>query len=455
MKSSFKQKSGTFLSEYIIDYLAKNPLGRIESLLRTATLFDIRGNHTQMIQTTRRKINDGGRWSKFYQTFFTDLDRNVLKKFVNNLVLKSILTNSLRIKNREKFGINIPWAVLLDPTSACNLKCTGCWAADYGKISSLDYEIMDRIICEFKELGTFFFIFSGGEPLIRKNDIIRLCEKHGDCYFSCFTNGALIDNDLAREIRRVANFAPALSIEGFEEETDLRRGNGTYRKVIEAMDVLRDNGILFGCSTCYHRKNAEVMGSEEFVEYMIEKGCRFAWYFTYMPVGSSAVPDLIATPDQRKFMYFRLREMRKEKPLFLMDFWNDGEFAGGCIAAGRRFLHINANGDVEPCAFIHYSTINIYNATAKEVLSQPLFMEYRKRQPFNQNMLQPCPCLDNPQQLREMVNAANARPTQLKDFETVEELTSKCDEAAKAWAPVADRLWREKELKITLEKKVL
>jgi len=455
MKSSFKQKSGTFLSEYIIDYLAKNPLGRIESLLRTATMLDIRGNHTQMIQTTRKKINDQGRWSEFYQSFFMELDRKVLKKFVNNLVLKSILTNSQRVKNREKFGINIPWAVLLDPTSACNLKCTGCWAADYGKSSALDYETLDRIICEFKELGTFFFIYSGGEPLIRKKDIISLCEKHSDCYFSCFTNGTLIDNDLAREFRRVGNFAPALSIEGFESETDLRRGEGTYRKVIEAMNILKDNGVLFGCSTCYHRKNTEVMGSDEFVEYMIEKGCRFAWYFTYMPVGSSAVPELIATPDQRKFMYHRLREMRIEKPLFLMDFWNDGEFAGGCIAAGRRFLHINANGDVEPCAFIHYSNINIHNASVMEALSQPIFMEYRKRQPFNQNMLQPCPCLDNPQQLREMVKASNASPTQLKDFETVDELTAKCNEAAKAWATVAGELWQEKGVNITLEKKAL
>jgi len=447
MKTFFYSKIGIHLSGHIIDYLDKNPFARSESLLRFASFLDFSGKHTRMIETTRRKINDRqGRWSKYYNSFFTELDRNVFKKFIGNLVLKSILTNSQRIKNRKKFGFPVPWAVLIDPTSACNLKCTGCWAADYGKTSSLDFETIDRIIREFKELGTYFFIFSGGEPLIRKNDIIRLCEKHNDCYFSCFTNGTLIDNDLAREIRRVGNFAPSLSIEGFENETDMRRGNGTYQKVIEAMDILKDNGILFGCSTCYHRKNTEVMGSEEFVEFMIEKGCRFAWYFTYMPVGSSAVPELIATPDQRKFMFHRLREMRKEKPLFLMDFWNDGEFSGGCIAAGRRFLHINANGDVEPCAFIHYSNINIHNSSVKEALSQPLFMEYQKRQPFNNNLLQPCPCLDNPHQLREMVNASNARPTQLKDFETVEELTVKCEEAAKGWAPVADKLWREKEI---------
>ncbi len=455
MKAILKKKIGALLAGFVIDYLAKDPFGRSESLLRIASLLDIHRKHTPMIETTRRKINDReGRWAPFYHSFFTDLDRNVFKKFVNNLIIRSIITYSTRKKNREKSEYPVPWAVLIDPTSACNLRCTGCWAADYGKVSSLDYETLDRIICEFKALGTFFFIYSGGEPLIRKHDIIRLCEKHNECYFSCFTNGTLIDNDFAREIRRVGNFAPALSIEGFENETDLRRGEGTYRKVIDAMEILKDNGILFGCSTCYHRKNTEVMGSEEFVEYMIEKGCRFAWYFTYMPVGTSAVPELIATPDQRKFMYHRLREMRKDKPLFLMDFWNDGEFTGGCIAGGRKFLHINANGDVEPCAFIHYSNINIHNSSVIEALSQPLFKEYKKRQPFNRNMLQPCPCLDNPSQLREMVNAANARPTQLRDYETVEHLTAKCEDAAKAWAPVADSLWNKKEEKINPVAKV-
>jgi MoaA/NifB/PqqE/SkfB family radical SAM enzyme len=455
MEKLSKQTIGILLSEQIIDYLAKDPIGRSGSLLRIASYLDMRHKHTQMLETARMKINAReGRWSQFYTSFFTDLDRKVCKKFATNLVLKSLLTNSQKITNREKLGIPIPWAILMDPTSACNLKCIGCWAADYGKVSSLDYDTLDRIICESKELGTYVFIYSGGEPLMRKDDIIKLCEKHSECYFMCFTNGTLIDEELAREIVRVGNFAPAISIEGFEEETDLRRGKGTFSKVIQAMDILRNHGILFGCSTCYHSKNAEVMGSDEFVEFLIEKGCRFAWYFTYMPVGSSAVPELIATPEQRKFMYRRIREMRAEKPLFLMDFWNDGEYTEGCIAGGRRYLHINANGDVEPCAFIHYSNVNIKNASMIEALSQPVFMEYQKRQPFNQNMLQSCPCLDNPHLLRDLINVAKAQPTQQRDMESVEELTVKCEKAAKAWAPVADKLWRKKENKITSKVKV-
>jgi MoaA/NifB/PqqE/SkfB family radical SAM enzyme len=455
MKNVIKLQVGNFITNRVIDYLRKDPFVRFEKMIRFATLLDIKKKHGRMLETALRKATDReSRWSGYYLSFLNELDKKVFKKFLNNLVLKSILTNSDRLRNRVKLGFPVPWAILMDPTSACNLKCTGCWAAEYEKTTSMDFELLDRIIKEAKDLGTFFFLFSGGEPLLRKKDIIRLCEKHQDCFFSCFTNGTLIDNDLAREIRRVGNFAPALSIEGFEDETDFRRGQGTYREVIEAMNILRDNGILFGCSTCYHRKNTERLASKEFIEFMIQMGCRFAWYFTYMPVGSKALPDLIATADQRKFMYHTLRELRKEKPLFIVDFWNDGEFSGGCIAGGRRFLHINSNGDVEPCAFIHFSGANIKDMSLKEALSQPLFMEYQKRQPFNNNFLQPCPCLDNPQQLREMVNISKAKSTHPYGPESVEALTAKCEDASKAWAIVSEELRQEKLNGIPIAEKV-
>ena len=133
--------------------------------------------------------------------------------------------------------------------------------------------------------------------------------------------------------------------------------------------------------------------------------------------------------------------IRQAKPLFTLDFWNDGEYAGGCLAGGRRYLHINANGDMEPCAFIHYSDSNIRNKKLLEALQSPLFLAYRRGQPFNENHLRPCPLLDNPGALTEAVQTAGAHSTDLQDPEEVTELSEKCRSAAMAWAPVADALW--------------
>ena len=151
---------------------------------------------------------------------------------------------------------------------------------------------------------------------------------------------------------RVKNFIPAISIEGFEKATDLRRGKGTYQSVIRAMEILKSKKLVFGTFCCYTKANAEVIGSEEYIDSMINWGAKFAWLFTYMPVGVNAAPELIATSKQREFMYNQIRKFRKTKPLFTIDFWNDGEYVQGCIAGGRYYLHINANGDIEPCAFI-------------------------------------------------------------------------------------------------------
>jgi hypothetical protein len=127
-----------------------------------------------------------------------------------------------------------------------------------------------------------------------------------------------------------------------------------------------------------------------------------------------------------------------------MDFWNDGEFAGGCIAGGRRYLHINANGDIEPCAFIHYSDSNIRYKSLLEALRSPLFMLYRRCQPFNDNLLRPCPLLDNPGYLVEMVNESGAKSTDMKSPENVNDLCKKTAPIAEKWAPMADNLWSEK-----------
>jgi len=212
---------------------------------------------------------------------------------------------------------------------------------------------------------------------------------------------------------------------------------------MHAMDLLKARSLGFGFSTCYHSKNTEVVGSDEYVQFMIDKGCLFGWYFTYMPLGKDAVMDLMSTPEQREFMYHKVRELREKKPIFLMDFWNDGEFIGGCIAGGRHYLHINANGDVEPCAFIHYSNVNIKDFSLVEALHSPLFMEYKNNQPFNKNHLRPCPLLDNPDKLKAMVARSKAVSTQPLDAEDVNDLTDKCQDMSKRWAETADRLWKE------------
>ena len=381
-------------------------------------------------------------WYQFVMNLWRDIDNDILKTAFRNFGLNaSIIGYPHQQENREKYECNIPWAMLIDPTSACNLKCTGCWAAEYGNQLNMSYETLDSIITQGKELGTYFYLYSGGEPLVRKDDLIRLCDAHPDCAFTAFTNGTLIDEAFADELLRVKNFIPAISVEGFEDDTDFRRGAGTFAKVERAMAILKERRLPFGISCCYTSKNVEMIGSEEYFDQMIDWGAKFCWFFTYMPVGNAAVPELMVSAEQRAWMYQQVRAFRDTKPIFTLDFWNDGEYSEGCLAGGRRYLHINANGDMEPCAFIHYSDSSIYEKTILEALQSPLFKGYYHNQPFNENHLRPCPMLDNPDALVSLVDASGAHSTDLQSPEDVRDFTDKSRSAAANWATVADEIW--------------
>ena len=428
----------------VYDYVDKDPHKRLPQVVSAIEKFVPSGSSIDgTIKAIKAGLSDpDNNWSRYVMSIWDDIDDDVRRTLFENFAVNgTFMETDLVEELREKYGCNVPWTMLIDPTSACNLHCTGCWAAEYGSKLNLSYEELDDIIRQGMELGIRFFLYSGGEPLVRKADILRLCEAHPDCEFSAFTNGTLIDEAFADEMLRVKNFIPAISVEGFEEATDSRRGAGTFKRVERAMAILKQRRLPFGVSCCYTSKNVEVTGSEEYFDQMIAWGAKFCWLFTYMPVGNAAVPELMVTPEQRKFMYEQVRAFRSTKPIFTMDFWNDGEYAGGSVAGGRRYLHINANGDIEPCAFIHYSDSNIREKTILEALQSPLFQAYHAGQPFNENHLRPCPLLDNPEALKGMVNASGAHSTDLESPESVEALAGKCENAAQNWAPVADELW--------------
>jgi MoaA/NifB/PqqE/SkfB family radical SAM enzyme len=436
-------------------FLESNPKKNIPRLLNFLAVANKEGPNDGVVKVVTDAMADRkGNWYQLAESLWSDIDANQRKTIFVNFAMNACIVGTHRQQQlKTTHNCNIPWAILLDPTSTCNLKCTGCWAAEYDHRLNMPLDTWNLIIEQGKQMGIYMFIYSGGEPLVRKADIIRMCDRHRDCVFLSFTNATLIDEDFADEMVRVGNFVPAVSIEGFEEETDFRRGEGTYKRAMDAIDILRRKKLLFGISSCYTSKNVETIGSERYFDAMIERGAKFAWFFTYIPVGADAVPELMVTAEQREFMYHQLRAFRNTKPIFTIDFWNDGELVKGCIAGGRSYLHINANGDIEPCAFIHYSDSNIRKMTLLEACKSPLFMQYYKSQPFNENMLRPCPLLDNPEKLKQMVHISGALSTDMQKPENVDSLCEKCMQTSERWAETADKLWYANHERLANESK--
>jgi MoaA/NifB/PqqE/SkfB family radical SAM enzyme len=288
----------------------------------------------------------------------------------------------------------------------CNLHCTGCYSGSYSR-DELSLETLNRVLDEAKEMGTYFITISGGEPFLRK-DIFKMFERHSDDVFLVFTHGGLIDEKVAEKIISVGNVVPAISIEGYRDHTDRRRGVGHFDRVMHAMDMLREAGVIFGYSVTQTRYNSDIITSDDFVAFLREKGCLLGFHFMYVPVGRDPDLNYMPTPAQRDHFRACLHRWRNTKDILFLDFWNDGPVIGGCMSGARKYCHINARGDVEPCVFCHFATHNIHQSSLKEALRSPLFLSIRKQQPFHENLLRVCMLVDNPSAGRELALSEGA-----------------------------------------------
>jgi len=333
------------------------------------------------------------------------------EKLALNFFYRAIFSGrSKRLKFSQENNLPAPFFFVVSPTMRCNLKCIGCYAAQYKKENDLPYDVLDKILKDAKKAGIYFVTVSGGEPFIRK-DLLKLFKEHNDIYFQVFSNGTLIDERLAKKLAKLGNLAPVISIEGFEKETDLRRGKGTFKKICQAAENLKRAGVIFGFSTMPSSKNWQILTGDDFYRFLVDQGFSFGWLFQYIPIGRAPDLSLMLKPQQRLAIRKKIREIRNKLPLFVADFWNDGDYTHGCIAGARNgqgYFHINTNGDIEPCVFAHFAQDNIKEIYKKgghlwDAWRSPFFKKIREGQPWCKDHRMPCMIIDNPQCLRKVV----------------------------------------------------
>jgi MoaA/NifB/PqqE/SkfB family radical SAM enzyme len=440
-----KRYVGEKVIQQILNYLEGNPDQNIPRLFKVIEPLTPDSFQRKRTHDIRLIYENNPAYKAYFSSIFNDVDRDMRNRIVCNFLITMINSKARREQITARDGIMIPHAILVDPTSACNLKCIGCWAGAYAEHDEFEPELFDRILNEAKDLGITTIVLSGGEPFVYPH-LLDMVAKHNDLNFMAYTNGTRIDDVVADRLKELGNFVPAISLEGWEEETDARRGQGVFNKITAAMGRLKERKLFFGASLTITSQNVETVTSDEFMDFLIAQGVRFLWSFHYIPIGRQPDVGLMISPEQRAYLSKRIAEIRKFKPLPIADFWNDGEITRGCIAGGNSYFHINARGDVEPCAFVHFAVDNIHDKSLLEVLHNPLFAEYQKRQPFSDNMLRPCPIIDNPHALREMVQAAGAHPTH-EGAETVlgSEIGSFLDQRSAEWKRVSDPIWEERQ----------
>ena len=289
--------------------------------------------------------------------------------------------SKIRQKYSEK-GKNIPIFLISSITSSCNLHCTGCYSrandacSDDAPSNQLSAEEWEDIFTQAKDIGISFIVLAGGEPMIRE-DVIKKASKFDEILFPIFTNGTLLNEDYLKLFDENRNLVPILSIEGDEEITDSRRGNGVYNALLNSMDLMKKNNIVFGASLTFTKGNLSNLLSRDYIDQLHDFGCKVVFFIEYVPVNEDTI-DLAPADEERDLLLNELESLRNNyDDMLFLSFPGDEKTSGGCLAAGRGFFHINSHGGAEPCPASPYSDINVKDTSLLEALDSRLFKSLR------------------------------------------------------------------------------
>lgn len=283
----------------------------------------------------------------------------------------------------EDKGSHIPPFLISSITEDCNLHCKGCYARANG-LCDEDRQQVQLTAAQWKAIfdqaaaiGVSFVLLAGGEPLMRR-DVLEEAIKEKSILFPVFTNGTLLDDGYLDLFDKSRNLIPVLSLEGGRQRTDERRGAGAYDTIVNAMQRLNKHGILFGASLTVTADNAKELLSKPFVDSLVAYGCKLAFYISYVPV-EPGTAQLAQTEPQKLLMEQTLEWLRSLYRSFVfLSFPGDEQHMGGCLAAGRGFFHINAQGDAQACPFAPYSDRSLQTHTLLQVLDSPFFKRLKE-----------------------------------------------------------------------------
>lgn len=337
----------------------------------------------------------------FTRRVLKEVDKRLIIKMAYNMGFKAMRAIS-KYKKRLKRGELFPAFLMISVTDQCNLHCQGCWVKIDNKSAGMNPDTLNNIIESSKAKGGYFFGILGGEPVMYPQ-LINVLSKHPDCYFQLFTNGTLLNNEIAAKLRKLGNVTPLISIEGLEDASDIRRGaNQVYNRSMSGIEAATHNKLMTGVATSVCKSNYNDLVSDKFIKSCIQKGIHYLWYYIYRPVGANPNTELALSKEE----ILKLREFmvnaRLKYPILIIDTYWDDKGKALCPGAVGISHHINPHGDIEICPPIQFALDNVHDGeNLSAIIENSKFLKHlRKKIP---NITQGCILLDNPAVLKQMV----------------------------------------------------
>lgn len=346
---------------------------------------------------------------KMAKRVLLETDKRLVWKLAWNMGFKG-MRSVQKFKRRRRQGEYFPPFLYISIVNSCNLRCQGCWVDVAAPQQTIDLAAMNRLIGQAKEAGNSFFGILGGEPFMHPQ-LLEILAAHPDCYFQVFTNGHLITDEVAKELRRLGNVTPLVSVEGSEIVSDERRGRlGVLSKTMIGLENCLANKLLTGVCTSLCQTNIDDLLNEAWVDRLIAMGVMYCWFHVYRPVGPDANPQLALTPEQQRRARKFVVEMRAKKPIGIIDAYYDHRGQALCPAATGISHHINPWGDIEPCPIVQFAKESIHDERPlRETFRDSEFLhDFRD---LAASATRGCIVLERPDLLTQLVVKHSARDT--------------------------------------------
>lgn len=333
----------------------------------------------------------------------TELSPRLALKAAHLWVMKGALA-VWAYKRRLKRDELYPPFMFVALTNTCNLRCQGCWVEKEGNAFYLPERDLDNLINSGKKRRAYYYTLLGGEPLMYKN-IWNVFERHRDCYFQVITNGMLFTERNVARLKKVGNVTPLISLDGFEGQNDMRRGEGVWKSAAKGMGRLKKAGVIFGVATTATGKNMDEVMSDEYVQHFIDKGAMYIWYYIYRPVGEEPHPEYCMAKEQIVELRRRLLRLRRKHPIVIIDTYWTAEGEAFCPAAMGLGFHVGPQGSIEPCPPLSFARekLSDNDGDVYKTINDSSFL--RGFQKFVKNRTKGCVILESPQELMDYMRS--------------------------------------------------
>ena len=319
-------------------------------------------------------------------------------------------------ERRRKRGLPFfPAFLMLSVTNRCNLQCKGCWVGQTRTPQQLSLAQMQGIVTTAQKYGSRFFGILGGEPLFHE-EIFPLFQNNPRAYFQLYTNGVMLSDEVASRLANLGNVTPLISIEGFEDETRIRRGgDDIFARSLAGLEASVKAGLFTGVAASINKRNFAELVSTEYLNFLVKKGVHYIWYYIYRPCGSE--PDFDNALDAEQILALRrfIVEERRRARIIIIDAYWDGRGKAVCPGAMGLSHHISPGGGVEFCPIVQFSGdfLNADASNLEAILQQnPLLANMRA---FTSEKGRNCVLMESPNELAVFLQEHGALDSSNRD----------------------------------------